>query len=187
MIELSLLTARRNRHITKRSDRRAAADNLSARRRCHVGLLNYFVAFFHFFFNDYTPLLMRSCLCRLIRRTSLNFSPRRYCTVHCVFFTIKINIKAKNEKPSHFPEINYDFNSSGQLMYVCNQHTIMLFSLLQSPRGEVYSHHGYSICSRLRIIRKQRELINCCWYLNFESELQPSWFCSLLLLKACFL
>src|SRR6218665_4057686 len=37
-------------------------------------------------------------------------------------------------------------------MYVCNQRTIRLFSvflLFQSPRGEIYSHHRHSICSRL--------------------------------------
>src|SRR6218665_3417177 len=58
-------------------------------------------------------------------------------------------------------------------MYVCNQRTIRLLSVLQSTRGEVYSHHRHSICSTLK-----SECINCCWlaYLNVESE--PAWFCS---------
>jgi len=33
---------------------------------------------------------------------------------------------------------------------------------------------------------RQREFVICCWYLNLESELQPPWFCNILLLKACF-
>jgi len=35
-------------------------------------------------------------------------------------------------------------------MYVCNQHTVSLFYVLQSPRGVVYSNYRHSICSRLK-------------------------------------
>ena len=42
------------------------------------------------------------------------------------------------------------------------------------------------IVADYRIVRRQREVINCCLYLNLESELQPAWFCSPSLLKACF-
>jgi len=70
--------------------------------------------------------------------TQFNFSPWRYSTVHCVFFTIKINLKTSQ--------------------FVADS----------------------------RIVRRKREFINCCWYLNLESEHQPTWFRSILFLKAYF-
>src|SRR6218665_1708576 len=62
------------------------------------------------------------------------------------------------------------------------------FLCLTVTTRQVYSNHRHSFFSRLKNnVRRLREFIDCCWYLNSEFELQPACFCSLLLPKACFI
>jgi len=68
----------------------------------------------------------------------------------------------------------------GVRLQPAHHQTSAVFSVLQSPQGEVYSHHSHSICNRLKNCTRN----SCCCYL--ESEHQPTSFCSLLLLKTCF-
>src|SRR6218665_2372056 len=65
-------------------------------------------------------------------------------------------------------------------MYVYNQRAVIDLSLspvLRSLRSKVYSWacrrecRSPSICSRFKIVHRQREFINCCWFLNWQTEL----------------
>src|SRR6218665_3429487 len=86
-------------------DRRAtaAADNLSARRRCHVGVLNYFVAFF----------MLCMILLKMVPQCKIDFFRQQFVPMsglQNLTLNIKRLLKSPNSSNSeNFRSIDFDF------------------------------------------------------------------------------